>query len=186
MKTTADIGPQVLNDVRRQLQVDDQWVVTEPQSFTWWGHRLRQKVAAEKATTRGGLGIVKIWAETDLLIDVPNESKVEGLVGVLNSAAALNTLVWRPNERRLSLRCASYIYSDIQGWMTGMFCSAVAMQIAEAEGRAESLQKLFGGRIHSSAHPTSGVRQEPDDMLNVLSVFRTAKDAVSPFYGSEM
>ena len=60
MKTTADIGPQVLNDVRRQLQVDDQWVVTEPQSFTWWGHRLRQKVAAEKATTRGGLGIVKI------------------------------------------------------------------------------------------------------------------------------
>ncbi|MGB0109045.1 MAG: hypothetical protein WBP52_11135, partial [Terriglobales bacterium] len=60
MKTSADIGPQVLNDVRRQLQVDDQWVVTEPQSLAWWGHRLRQKVAAEKAVTRGGLGIVMI------------------------------------------------------------------------------------------------------------------------------
>lgn len=79
MKTTADIGPQVLNDVRRQLQIDDQWVVTEPQGFAWWGQRLRQKVAAEKAVTRGGLGIVKIWAETDLLTDVPNEPKVEAL-----------------------------------------------------------------------------------------------------------
>lgn len=186
MKTIADIGPQVLNDVRRQLEVDDHWVVTEPQSFAWWGHRLRQKVAAERAVTRGGLGIVKIWAETDLLADVPNVPKVEAMIGVLNSTAALNTLVWRPDERRLSLRCACYIYSDIRGWMTGVFCSAVAMQIADAEGRAESLQKLFGGRIQSSAHPTSGVRQEPDDMLNVLSVFRTAKDAVSPFFGSEM
>lgn len=181
-----DVGPQVLGDVRRQLQVDDEWAVVEPGSFTWWAHRLRQKIVAEKSVTRGGLGIVNIWAETDLLVDVPNESRVEEAVAVLNSTAALNTLVWRPTERRLSLRCASYIYSDIRGWMTGMFCSGVAMQIAEAEGRAESLQKLVGGRVHSSAHPTNGFRQQPDDMLNVLGAFRTGKGDVSPFYGDEM
>jgi hypothetical protein len=175
-----------LGDVRRQLQVDDEWAVVEPGSFTWWAHRLRQKIVAEKSVTRGGLGIVNIWAETDLLVDVPNESRVEEAVAVLNSTAALNTLVWRPTERRLSLRCASYIYSDIRGWMTGMFCSGVAMQIAEAEGRAESLQKLVGGKVHSSAHPTNGFRQQPDDMLNVLGAFRTGKEDVSPFYGDEM
>jgi len=60
------------------------------------------------------------------------------------------------------------------------------MQIAEAEGRAESLQKMIGGKVHSSAHPINGFRQQPDDMLNVLSVFRTDKEDTSPFYGDEM
>ena len=116
---------------------------------------------------------------------MPNESKVQEAIAILNSTAAFNTLVWRPQERRVSLRCATCFYNEIRGWMTGIFCSGVAGDIAEAEGRAESLQKMIGGKVHSSAHPINGFRQQPDDMLNVLSLFRTGKDDVSPFYGDE-
>jgi hypothetical protein len=186
MKTIEDIGPQVLDDIRRLIQVDDEWAVIEPRSFTWWGHRLRQKVAVEESVTRGGLGIVYIWAETDLLIDVPNVPEVAEAIAILNSTAALNALVWMPEEGRVSLRCATCIYSEIRGWMTKMFCSAVAMQVAEAESRAEALQNVVGGRVHASTHPLNSFRQQPDDMLNILSVFSTAKDDLSPFRGDEM
>jgi hypothetical protein len=45
---------------------------------------------------------------------------------------------------------------------------------------------MIGGKVHSSGHPINGFRQQPDEMLNVLGVFRTDKEDTSPFYGDEM
>lgn len=186
VKTIEDIGPQVVDEVRRQLQVDDEWAVVEPRLLTWWGHRLRQRVGADESVRLGGFAIVRVWAETDLLVDVPSAARTAEAIAVLNSVAALNAYVWRPEERRVSLRCATCIYSEVRGWMTRMFCSAVAMQVAEAEARVELLQKLIGGRVNTCSHPVSGVRRQPDDMLNVLTTFTTPADSPSPFHGDEM
>lgn len=186
MDNFADIGSQVVEHVRREMQIDDEWTVSEPSGFTWWGYRLAQRVWAQPCVAINGIGIVLVQSETDLLVDVPDTPHTQECIAVLNSTAALNALVWRPAERRLTLRCSATIHSEVQSWMNKVLRSAVATQLAEAEARVEVLHRKLGGQINLTKHPTSGLRNSPDEMLNVLEVFRVSGKKPSPYSGQEM
>lgn len=184
MKAAEDIGAAVLGDIYRLMHIDDEWAVTQTRSISWWPFLFRQRIWAEPALTRSGLGIVCLAAESDLLIEVPDNDLTSKAVATLNSGAAMNGLIWRPDEKRITLRCSTTIHPEIRGWMTNLFASAVAMQICEAPLLAKRLIEVVGGSPAASGHPTSGMRSEPDDMMNVQTVF-TSSDDKSP-YGDEM
>ena len=184
--SSVDIGPEVLGDVRKQMQIDEEWLVSKPRKLTWWGHRLAQTIWAQPAVVRMGMRIVSMQAETDLLVEVPDEPKTEQAIATLNATAALNTIIWHRKDRRVGLRCSTCIHPQVRWWLTKVFSSAVAMQVAEAENRVELLRDMVGGKVAISGHPDSGKRREPDDMLNVLSLFTTKENDPSPFAGAEM
>ncbi len=55
MKVTGDVGPEVLQFLLDGLSIDPAWALREPRSFTWWAHRLAQRVWAEPVRLQLGL-----------------------------------------------------------------------------------------------------------------------------------
>jgi hypothetical protein len=107
---SVDIGPEVLGDVRQQMQIDEEWLVSKPRKLMWWGHRLAQTIWAEPAVVRMGMRIVSIQAETDLLVEVPDRPKTEQAIATLNATAALTAIVWHRKDRRVGLRCSMCVH----------------------------------------------------------------------------
>ncbi len=50
---TRDLGLEAVEQVYRDMQIDDEWSVREERGFTWWGAWLRQRVWAGEADAVG-------------------------------------------------------------------------------------------------------------------------------------
>lgn len=64
----------------------------------------------------------------------------------------------------------------------GPLLAAIGLQAADAHIKADGLARVLGGEPDVSVHPRSGVRHEPDDMLNVIaSLFAPRGSGASPW-----
>jgi hypothetical protein len=61
-----------------------------------------------------------------------------------------------------------YLHEETADWVRRWFGQVVAMQAADAQLKAQLLAEVTGSSPATSAHPTTGQRDEFDDMLNVL------------------
>jgi hypothetical protein len=165
---STDVGPLLLNHVFAQMQIDAPWSVREPRAFTWWGHRLAQRVWVDQPRPSRGVSVVRAYAETDVLRVVPKGQKVLDLLAALNMEASLSALVLDEATSRLSYRCGMYVHPQNFAWARSLFLHAMSIQADDANARVEWLAKYAGGQPAYSAHPTSGERHEPDGMLSVV------------------
>jgi hypothetical protein len=179
-KAKEDLGGSVVDHVFETMQIDDEWSIREAAGFTWWGHRLAQRVWADPPRKSFGENVVCLHAEMDLLQGVPNTPETLGLIASANQLATLNALVFDPEGGRVSLRCNAYFHEG-NLWLQQIFSSAVALQVAQAHVEMEALTEMLGGEPLTSEHPTSGERPEPDDMLNVGAIFTHHGADSSPF-----
>ena len=53
-----DLGNQIVENIYHDLQIDPKWSVKGERGFTWWGHRLAQKIWADPPLKDPSLGIV--------------------------------------------------------------------------------------------------------------------------------
>jgi len=182
-----DLGRQVLEYVYKTMAIDEQWSVREPLGFTWWAHRLAQRIWAEPLTDSSDPPGVQVYAETAFLRNVPHTSSIEAKVDILNKYASLNAFIWNPTSNRISVRCSAGISSDSVGWMRPFFSAAVAIQRSDAHVKAvNALNDVVGGEIDTSAHPQHGPRKDMDDMLNVIEeMFAPLGRKPSPFRKSD-
>jgi len=164
-----DAGPPLLEHVFTQMQIDAQWSVREPRAFTWWGHKLAQRVRVEAPRQSRGVDVVHACVETDLLNDVPSDPNVIEKLATLNMNASLSALVLDQASGRLTYRCGMYVHPQNLAWTRNIFLHAVSIQADDAHARVDVLAKfLDGGQRAYSSHPASGERTEPDGMLSVV------------------
>jgi hypothetical protein len=177
---SRDIGEEALDAVYDALQVDPEWGVREDRAFSWWGHRLRQRVWVDPPRESRGEVVVHLHAETDLLegVEFGNESLLK--VSALNELADLSALTLEAPSGRLSLQSNAYLHAGNR-WMVQEVKAAVALQAAHAHELAEVLPSSLGGRVAESAHPDTGLRGEPDNMLDVGTAFRQQGSMPTPF-----
>jgi hypothetical protein len=177
-----DIGPDVLDFLFAAMKIDGAWSVREPRSFTWWGHRLAQRIWAEPVRTSHDHHIVRIHAETAVIRDVPDGREMRVGLAAMNVFMHLGALTWSSETRRISLHSAACFHAGNRQWLQPLFLAAVGLQAADAHIKADGLARLLGGEPDVSAHPTSGVRGEPDDILNVIaSLFAPRGADASPW-----
>lgn len=169
--TFADLGPEVVSALADALQVDADWTVREDRGFSWWGHRLRQRVWADPVRESHGEQIVHVHAKTDVLVDVEPSHVVLSELAQLNELADLSALILEPGLGRVSMQSNAYLHAGNR-WILHDLKSSVALQAAESAAVGDELQKRIGGRVAESGHPISGRRAEPDNMLEVGAVFR--------------
>jgi hypothetical protein len=182
MNWSGDPGLEVLQFVYTSMQIDEAWSVREPRRFTWWGHRLAQRVWAEPPRASEGFEVSRVHAETDLLQRVSAQPDLLDRLAVLNRFASLSALVWDPQRWRLTLRCSVYVHRQSLPWVRQLFAAAVAIQAADAHIKVAELPRFLGGEPDVSAHPASGWRHQPDDMLEVIArVFAPQGRGPSPF-----
>lgn len=170
-ETKNDLGPDILRFVYESMMVDEEWSVREPRGFTWWGHRLRQRVWADPPEESRGFIVVRLHAETDLLRDVRDAGNLYPFLSSMNSKAEAGTsaFVFHEEEDEIRLHSTACVHVQNRIWLEKIFLLTTGIQVSFAETMADAMAKsLKGSEVNRSRHPESGIRTEPDNMLEAL------------------
>jgi hypothetical protein len=182
MTARDDIGPAVVEYLFDTLRIDDAWSDREPRGFGWWAHRLPQRVWAEPARASHDHEVVRVHATTAVLRNVRGSADLPERLATTNRLMSLGALVWSPQSERVVLHAAAQFHAENVPWLQTLFLAAVGLQVADAHVKADALAGLLGGEPDVSAHPRSGRRSEPDDILRVIAdVFAPAGADASPW-----
>jgi hypothetical protein len=151
-----------------QLQVDDEWSVRRPAGFTWWAHRHAQHVdvVRDYDGPGGDKGyIVRIRTEF-----LRKSGRLEPTGGdaaaleLLMSTASMSGLVHDESEGVLYLSSAVRVHEGIWQWMARLLSVSSMLQLADAHLMADQFGPLLGATSAASDHPSSGTREEPDEI----------------------
>src|SRR5690349_23618026 len=69
-ETSSDIGIAALQDIHRQLQIEDGNSVLNQRSFSWVAHRLRQTISASQPNLQRGSASSEVTVITSVVNDV--------------------------------------------------------------------------------------------------------------------
>jgi hypothetical protein len=158
-----------LEGLAANLMIDKDWSVWEERSFAWVGHRLRQEFVAAGPLHDAGYTLVMLSTSIPVVRDVTLDSaKVVEVLGNLNQLGVGDALVWDASHRTI-LSCAGVTAHEASmDWRVSQLGAFANISLILAERRAEMLAELVQGSVAEWAHPRSGRRQVPDDMLNAL------------------
>lgn len=165
-----DAATGLVDWIFEQMLIDKEWSVRRKRGFTWWGKDHAQHVWADPPVMKDGRKVFRIHARTEVAKDVSWEQKHLETISQLNSENALSSLQLKKDKGgRLDLYCNVYVDEWMtQGWLR-LFTIATAIQAALGQmlGSGDLIRAL-DAKPASSAHPKSGFRDVPDDMLNVI------------------
>lgn len=148
-----------------QLMIDGEWAVRDGRSFTWWPHRLAQRVDVSTPRLAFGDPMVAVRVRNDLVSDVrADDDTVADVVAGLNIHASLGAYVWHPKTRRITLNTSAYIHDGNRA-LERFFGAAVLLGTIEAHSTAHPLADVLDGTAAVTDHPGTGERPTPDDLL---------------------
>ncbi len=163
----TDPGLELLAHLFETLKPGPKWCVSQPRGFTWWGHRLAQRVWAEPPRREGGLGC-HVHIVCDLLRDVGDDPAALEALNTANRLASLSSVVWDREQGRVSLRCSVEATAAALPWLKPLAGWAAALQVSAAHLRAHDLAEIFEATIDASDHPTSGAREREAEALSTV------------------
>ncbi|MGH8545850.1 MAG: hypothetical protein ACREX3_19935 [Gammaproteobacteria bacterium] len=168
-KQNEILGDKVLDFLFQTLSIDERWSLRDKTGFTWWPHRLAQRVWFEPVSVEGGSAYIRVHSETSVFRNVPNTFETAQRLDDLNRFASMNAFVWDTNAGQISSHFCAYVSDETFGWMKAVSAAAVGLQTADAHIKAtEAGARLFNAELDESNHPQSGKRHMPDDMLTVI------------------
>lgn len=163
-----EMGPEVVQYLYDSMAIDDEWSVRNERGFSWWAHRLKQAVRALRPVRDGEFLLTPVVICTDFLADVPDRPRTLECLDALNMQAVMHAWVWNRRRRKIKLLTVGVVNEQNAHWQSRQLLGSVGIQCQLAHELAERWAALVEARPDWSAHPVSGPRQEPDDMLNVL------------------
>lgn len=169
-QANADVGLECVRWHYRRAQVDEEWSLWDDRGYTWWGHRLAQRVWSEPPVEIEGEKLWLLRAEVDLVRNVKVEtSKVLAVLAAANAIGLLGSLVFYPEQRKIKLACSFGVTAEFAPAAREPFSWAAAIQVALAECElGERLPMLVEGELDVTSSRSSGLRPEPDNMLDML------------------
>lgn len=160
-----DDGPELLDKIRADLQMDDEWIVSTPRSLTWWGEAIPLTFSVAEPRLVSGDPTIKLTVCAAVLVDVPATTPdVLAALNEINHVASTGAFVWLERERRIVAFLTHYAYAGIEPITEAMTAFALLLY-GEAMGRSRLLADTLGGSLNTVAHPQSGVRQDYDEMM---------------------
>jgi hypothetical protein len=179
----ADPGLSAVRWLYDSMKIDQEWSVIESRGFSWWGHRFCQRVWSEDGVDDHGVTIYRLCAETDLLHGLPeDDTTLLRKMVAFNRLASINALVKDGSE--IKIYSHAYVHEKSPSWVPGVFSLATILQVIAAERQADVLSRLLGGESHLTAHPQTGPRPSPDELLSVQARVVTHGQRSSPWVSS--
>ena len=182
-----DVGTDVVNGIFNLLKIDAEWSAPISRGFSWWGHRLRQRIWSTPPYDDRGIVIHRVYAVTDAVRDIKvSQTAADIALSPLGTLAIGSAKIFDPGEQVIRLWTSATVHAEVAPWMTPLLASYAILQVIEAERTAELVADATQGVINRTSHPTSGMRQTPDEMLNVLDIgFRPMGQKKSPWNGND-
>ena len=81
---------EVLRFLTARMQIEAEWAVQEPTSFTWWASSLAQRVWVAPAREFQGVALTTLHIETDLMAEVPIDTSTWARLAAVNRYASLS------------------------------------------------------------------------------------------------
>ncbi len=161
-------GEDTIAWLEEKLQVDENWMIRRDTGFTWWCHRFAQSIdMAGVIQGPDGDKAYRIVIKTDVLKHVElNDPRFHALNDFMKSAS-LSAPVFDKTKKTISLVSQLSVHDGVQGWMQPILVIASILQLIEAETFGEQLAKKLGCELNVSAHPTSGLKENADEILNI-------------------
>jgi hypothetical protein len=163
-----DLGNQIVENIYQDLQIDPKLSVKGERGFTWWGHRLAQKIWADPPLEDREIAITRVHAETDFLKYPEPKAKIDNYLARKMMMASLNGYVVCGGKGRIKLRCNAFIHGENQMWLKRLFGLAAIMQMVDAETAVKNISQMLKLEPDYSCHPQSGLRKEPDGTLKIV------------------
>lgn len=184
----TDLGARILDHIFERLKIDREWSQREESSFTWWGSPLAQKVWFDPAFDDDGMPIYRLHARTDLVGGYRPTKENLALLGLQARMATSSAYIRDPSAAdRLQLATSLYVYEETEEWLRDLMAWICAIQATEAILTAPMLAELMGAKPAMTKHPSSGLREQTDDMLNIIEqVVSPAGQASSQWLGPEL
>ena len=181
-----DVVEEVLKFLTARMQIEAEWAVQEQTSFTWWAHTLAQRVWVSAPREVQGVELRTLHVETDLLTDVPMTASTWARLASINRFATLSAYVADTANRQINLHASVSLTADNYPLARAIALHAMALQMADAYAEAAELADAFGGRLNATAHPHRGLRDHPDEMVEVLEIYQQRGEGESPFTADEI
>ncbi|MEW6319715.1 MAG: hypothetical protein AB1635_01370 [Acidobacteriota bacterium] len=182
----ADAARQVLDFLFARMQIDQDWSVREPGAFTWWAGPLAQRVWAAPPRTVEDTSVTTVHIETDLLAGVPAGADTEARLAGVNRLATMSAYLGDLAEGRVRLHASVTVTDDNWPLARLLALHAMAIQVADAHAEAAPLAQVFGGTPDRSGHPGRGLREDRDEMLDVIEIYQQRGEGRSPFGAAEL
>lgn len=186
---TGDLGLETVALLRETLQIDDEWCHEQELGFRWWPAEQAQEIWCEPAFDDDGLTVWRLHIRTDLFRSFEGTAEqLDWLQGCQAGAGALSGPVREgPQGDRVRLAASAWVHDENLEWAHWLLAWEGVLQATEARGWAAVAAEEGIATVDSSAHPTSGARTVPDDMLQgVQKLVMPAGELESPWVGSEM
>lgn len=167
MTGTRDPGPGYVAELRDALMVDPEWRVESDRAFTWWPHRVAQRVTAGEPFEDDGVRGCRIHVETDLLEVAEPSAHLDGLLAELMRHPPMAAVRYDAGRRKAKLWSSLFVHEALAAFFLPRLAVAALLQATYAELGKESLTKLTGLPPAESVHPASGPRTAPDDLLHL-------------------
>lgn len=165
----ADPGPGFVDDLFARLLIDDAWALRDERSFSWWPHRVVQRVRAEEPVGEGEGAASRVHVETDVLFADAVTLRQAGVLADLMRYPPLASFVVDREDGVVRLWSAALVTRETAPVALGFLSASAALQAIYAEGGREGLEDELGLPAARSEHPRSGSRPHPDGMLDLLS-----------------
>ncbi|MGA7990753.1 MAG: hypothetical protein WCC53_04910 [Thermoanaerobaculia bacterium] len=165
---TPDPGPPFVDDLFARLLIDDAWALRDERSFSWWPHRVVQRVRAEEPVGEGDAAASRVHIETDVLFADSVTLRQAGTLADLLRYPPLASFVVDREDGVVRLWSAALVTKETAPIALGFLSAAAALQAIYAEAGREELENELGLPAAASEHPRSGARPHPDTMLDLL------------------
>ena len=170
-----DLGVSIVGRLTGAWMVDAKWSSPIDGGFRWWAHRLEQRVTVDERSViveDRDVTEVIMRAETTVLVNVPDQGAAVRLLAEVNQRSGTFALCYEPRRHAVvAVSTATSIgwYEPTYHW----FSHAAMLQLCQAEAWADALAAELGAETAVSAHPESGPRPEPDEMLDWTNYSRS-------------
>ena len=151
----------------RELMIDAQWLVEGEQEFSWWPWFLRQRIAVTNLALLGNDPnqdlLIRVTATTDVFA-YDDEKSGTSLVQGFNNFFPFGAWVW--NDGVISMTSSLAVNRHCLDLLS-QFRDACLVQAAHSHETVQHIHEGLRDRALVSAHPTSGLREAPDDLLSI-------------------
>jgi hypothetical protein len=176
-----DVVEEVLRFLTARMQIEAEWAVQERTSFTWWAHSLKQRVWVSDARDFQGVELRTLHIETDLLDNVPMGVSTWARLASVNRFATMSSYVADVAGGSIRLHASVSLTEDNYLLARSLALHAMALQMADAYAEATELAAAFGGRVAATPHPIRGLRERPDEMVEIVDIYQQRGEGESPF-----
>src|SRR4051812_10645268 len=130
-RTSENPGREVAQRYRELMSVDGEWTLEHDDGFTWWAHRLAQRIRFSEAWNEDEFVLSRVSAETDFLLPIHEQQEKE--FGFAMRLSAMSSAVRDPRTGVIRLRSAVLVHHATKAQVSRIFACAASIQVAMAD-----------------------------------------------------